>query len=283
MSNSSAPYELIYVPYAPSRGEHVRIILEEIGVPYSDTTWLGWDEGFARIQEVLKGQDGNPPYYAPPLFKHGDLIISQTSNILMYIGGRHGLSGAIPGDAFRVNALVCTALDGLSDEVHAIHHPIAKMLYYEDQKDASVIAAKEWFKMRLPKIFAYWQSVFDSKGGPWLLGESFTYADLVLSQVGYSPPSKVCLNCVELFLINSMQCIDGVKYAFPVVMDYVEKSGKYASLFKHWEMVRARPNIAKYLASDKRQKYANGIYRHYPELDVLPDELKVLLDKPGSG
>lgn len=65
-------------------------------------------------------------------------------------------------------------------------------------------------------------------------------------------------------------------------MDYVEKSGKYASIFRHWETVRARPNIAKYLASDKRQKYANGIYRHYPELDVLPDKLKEALDKTGD-
>lgn len=57
-------------------------------------------------------------------------------------------------------------------------------------------------------------------------------------------------------------------------MAHVEKSGKYDLIFKHWETVRARPNIAKYLASDKRQKYANGIYRHYPEGDVVPDELK---------
>lgn len=161
MSNSDPPYELIYVPYAPSRGEHVRLILEEIGEPYCDTTWLSWHKAFAPIQKILKGQDGNPPYYAPPLFKHGDLIISQTSNILMYIGGRHGLSEVTPDDAFRVNALVCTALDGLSDEVHATHHPIAKMFNYEEQKDASAIAARESFKMRLPKIFTNWQSVFD--------------------------------------------------------------------------------------------------------------------------
>lgn len=183
MATTDPSYELLYVPYAPSRGEHIRLILEEIGVPYSDTTWLGWDKGLARIQEALKGQDGNLPYYAAPLLKHGELIINQTSNILMYIGGRHGLSGATPNDTFRVNALTCTALDGLNDEVHATHHPIAKMLDYEDQTDASFLASKEWFKTRLPKIFSYWQSVLESKGGPWLLGETFTYADLVLSQV----------------------------------------------------------------------------------------------------
>lgn len=84
------------------------------------------------------------------------------------------------------------------------------------------------------------------------------------------------------FTDNLIQCVDGVKYAFPVVMDYVEKSGKYGLVFKHWETVRTRPNIATYLASDRRQKYANGIYRHYPVNDMLPDELKELLDMPAT-
>lgn len=80
------PYELIYAPFAPGRGEHIRLLLKEARVTYTDTTSLGWDAAFAAIQGVLKGQDGNPPYFAPPLFRHGDLIISQTSNILMYLG-----------------------------------------------------------------------------------------------------------------------------------------------------------------------------------------------------
>lgn len=183
METSTPPYEFIYAPYAPSRGEHIRLTLEEIGVSYSDTTWLGWDKALVHIKEVLKGQDGNPPYYAAPLFKHGDLTISQTSNILLYLGGRHNLSGATPNDAFRINALACTALDNLSDEVHATHHPIAKMLDYENQKEASLWATKEWLKTRLPNFLAYWQSVLESKEGLWLLGDVFTYADIVLSQV----------------------------------------------------------------------------------------------------
>ncbi|OAQ97745.1 hypothetical protein LLEC1_00415 [Akanthomyces lecanii] len=245
---STPPYELIYAPFAPGRGEHIRLLLEEAGVTYTDTTSLGWDAALAANQELLKGRDGNPPYFAPPLFRHGDLIISQTSNILMYLGSKLGLAGSTAEDAFRVNALACTALDGLSDEVHATHHPISGTLYYEDQKDESTRASKVWINVRLPKFLAYWESVLASKGGPWLMGETFTYADIVLSQ-----------------------CIDGVKYAFPKAMAHLDEKSEYRRVFGHWEQVRARPRIAKYLASDKRQKYDNGIYRYCPDGDVVPE------------
>lgn len=183
MGSESAQYEIIYPPYAPGRAEHIRLILEEIGDPYSDTTVLGWDPAFAQIQELLKGVQGNPPYFAPPLFRHGDLILNQTSNILMYIGGRHSLAGKTPADAFRVNALACTALDLLSDEVHATHHPINGQLYYEEQEKESAWASKAFVKIRMPKFFDYWQRALEGTDGPWLMGETFTYADIVLSQV----------------------------------------------------------------------------------------------------
>jgi glutathione S-transferase len=64
------------------------------------------------------------------------------------------------------------------------------------------------------------------------------------------------------------QTLDGVTFAFPKCMAKVMKSGKYDSVFALYDRVKARPNIAKYLDSDRRQKYSMGIYRHYPELDV---------------
>lgn len=54
-------------------------------------------------------------------------------------------------------------------------------------------------------------------------------------------------------------------------MNQARGSGKYDRVFQLWEDVRARPNIAVYLASAKRQKYDWGIYRHYPDNDVLPE------------
>ncbi len=183
----ASPYELIYYGGVPGRGEHIRLALEEAGASYSDTATLPMDKGREAVTTVLDGQQGNPPYYAPPTFRHGDLIISQTSNILLYLGPKLGLAGPGENDIYRVNALALTALDGLSNEVHDCHHPIAVELYYEEQKEESHRRSKEWVKNRLPKHLGYWEKVLKSTDGPWLLGNSFTYADLVVFQV--SSPS----------------------------------------------------------------------------------------------
>jgi len=85
-----------------------------------------------------------------------------------------------------VNALALTALDLFSNEVHDTHHPIATMLPWEDQKEESKRRSKEWVQNRLPNVLAYWQRVLENEErgpGPWLLGDTFTYADLVLFQV----------------------------------------------------------------------------------------------------
>jgi glutathione S-transferase len=47
----------------------------------------------------------------------------------------------------------------------------------------------------------------------------------------------------------------------------LEKEGNYKSVFDLYTAVKNRPKIKEYLASERRQKYSLGIYRHYPELD----------------
>ena len=58
-----------------------------------------------------------------------------------------------------------------------------------------------------------------------------------------------------------------MKFAFPNAMARLEKEGKYTRVFALHKSVQERPKIKKYLASERRQQYSNGIYRHYPELD----------------
>ncbi|PQE27921.1 glutathione s-transferase protein [Rutstroemia sp. NJR-2017a BBW] len=249
----AAPYELIYYTGVPGRGEHIRLILEEAGVEYKDTQSLTFGEARDNVVTWLAGGGhDNPPYFAPPLFKHGDLVISQTPNILLYLGPKLGLAGDRENDLYRVNALALTALDLLSNEVHDTHHPIATMLAWEDQKEESKRRSKEWVQNRLPKVLAYWQRVLENEErgpGPWLLGETFTYADLVL-----------------------FQALDGTHYAFPKALKQARESGKYDKVFKLYEDVKARPKIAAYLASDRRQKYQDwGVYRHYDDNDVVAE------------
>lgn len=193
---AQTPYHLIYWPSIPGRGEHIRLVLEEAGAEYTDTAHIkdGVNQVLARIDGSHLGDDhGNPPLLAPPMLKHGDLVINQTPNILLYLGPKLGLAPQ-PGEEdenglYVVNELVLTALDGLSNEVHDCHHPIATGLYYEDQKEESVKRSKDYVANRLPKFLGYFQRVLKSQAsgeGPWLYAGKLTYADLVLFQVCFS-------------------------------------------------------------------------------------------------
>ncbi|KAI0010103.1 hypothetical protein F4779DRAFT_627413 [Xylariaceae sp. FL0662B] len=252
-SSKDAPYELIYWPGIPGRGEHIRLALEEAGATYTDTARIeqGVDQVLAQIDEKNLGDDHNPPPFAPPILRHGDLVISQTPNILLYLGQRLGLApddDAHPGALYKVNELALTALDGLSNEVHDTHHPIAVGLYYEEQKLEARRKSEEFVRNRLPKFLGYFERVLQGKAsgeGPWLYGGQLTYADLVL-----------------------FQCLDGTSHAFRKAMAGAERSGKYAHVFALYDAVKSRPRIKRYLASDRRQAYSMGIYRHYRELDL---------------
>ncbi|ROV89616.1 hypothetical protein VPNG_10154 [Cytospora leucostoma] len=252
--NNGSPYHLLYWPGIPGRGEHIRLALEEAGATYTDTAHIkdGVNEVLSLINPEHIGDEVNPPPLAPPILKHGDLVISQTPNILLYLGPKLGLAPSgvdADGDGlYVINELTLTALDGLSNEPHDCHHPIATGLYYEDQRVESLRKSKDYVANRLPKFLGYFERVLKSKasgGGPWLYGGKLTYADLVL-----------------------FQCIDGVNYMFPKATNKLRSSGLYDRVFALHEAVKERPNIKEYLASERRQKYSLGIYRYYEELDV---------------
>lgn len=204
-SSKDVPYELIYWPGLPGRGEFIRLVLEEAGASYTDTAQLPGDDGggAASVLPYLQGalppasDPSNTPLFAPPILKHGDLTINQTPNILLYLGLRHNLVPGLSDDPdaqFRVNGLALTALDGLCNEPHDCHHPVATGLYYEDQKAESRRRAEDFVKERLPKFLGYFERVLGSAASgdaPWLYGGEMSYADLVLFQVRYSHSFEV--------------------------------------------------------------------------------------------
>ncbi|KAH7124233.1 glutathione transferase [Dactylonectria macrodidyma] len=246
------PYDLIYWPTVPGRGEAVRLMLEEAGASYTDTAV---EENcielvMAQTSKTNTGDASNPPPFAPPILKHGNLLIHQLPNILQYLSTRLGLAPTYDDEnngIFHVNQLALTALDGLSNEAHDVHHPISVDFYYEDQKEAAKKRAENYIDSRLPKFIGYFERVLKGEAsgeGPWLYGGALSYADLVL-----------------------FQCIDGLKFAFPKALAKMEESKEYEGVFKLYGAVKERPRIKEYLASDRRLKYGNGLWRHYPELD----------------
>ncbi|KAG5995363.1 hypothetical protein E4U54_002873 [Claviceps lovelessii] len=243
-------YELVYWPEIPGRAEFIRLLFEEAGVPYRDTA-KDESEAVSRVMALTdadnKGDKTNVPAIACPVLKHGDLTLSQTPNILLYLASKLGLASTQGNGIYQLNQIVLTILDFLSNEVHDTHHPLGVASTYEEQKPVAKKRAELFKTERLPKFLVYIQRILDGEAsgeGPWLYGGKLTYADLVL-----------------------FQGLHGTEFAFPKTMKKMRDSGKYDGVFKLFEAVGDRPNIKEYLASERRAPYSHGIWRHYPELD----------------
>jgi len=253
-------YELHYWPDIQGRGEFVRLALEAAGAPYVDVARKPDAEGggAAALAARLKALDPAP--FAAPVLVDGSFAIAQTANILLYLGGRHGLAPADERGRIFVNQLQLTIAD-LVDEAHDTHHPISAMLYYEEQKEAAAARTAHFRKERVPKYLGYFERVL-TDGGPaaGLAGEALTYADLSLFQV-----------------------VRGLQYAFPNLL-----AGLAPRFPRVWALaarVETHPPIAAYLKSDRRLGFTQqGIFRRYPELDEAgaaptPDEARRIAEE----
>jgi glutathione S-transferase len=238
-------YELYYWPGLQGRGEFVRLALEEAGVDYVDVGRLPRSKGGGvdAILKMLRGDLGPHIPFAPPVLRSGDIVLAQTAAILHFLGPRLGL---VPRDTAAwlwAHQLQLTVTD-LVAEAHDTHHPISAELYYEQQRKEALLAARHFRKERIPKFLRYFERVIERGGGPWALGESFSYVDLSLFQV-----------------------MEALTYAFPRTMKALEP--RLRRLRAVTEAVRQRPRIAAYLASPRRVPFnTEGVFRHYPELEA---------------
>jgi glutathione S-transferase len=239
-------YELHYWPGIQGRGEFVRLALEDGGADYVDVARLPEKRGGGEraLMRFLVDRRVATPGFAPPLLKAGRRIVAQTANILLFLGPRLRLAPKVEGERLYVHQLQLTVAD-LVEEVHATHHPIAGSLYYEDQKPEAKRKAAIFRAERMPKFIGYFEHALDRnpRRGGWLCGARVSYADLSLFQV-----------------------VEGLRYAFPRAMARLE--AKHAKVVELRNRVAARPNVAAYLASERRIPFnQQGIFRHYPELD----------------
>jgi len=238
-------YELYYWPGLQGRGEFVRLALEEAGADYADVVrQSGRGKGAAAMMKIMEGRKlANIPF-APPFLKDGDVLVSHVANILMYLGPKLALAPKSEELRFLANGLQLTITDFVA-EVHDAHHPISSELYYQDQIEAAKQRSAVFIKDRVPKFMGYFERVLtqNPQGLTHAVGGALTYVDLSLFQV-----------------------MEGLHYAFPRGMR--EFSAKYPALARLREMVKKRPNIRRYLDSERRVDFnETGIFRHYPELD----------------
>jgi len=236
-------YELYYWSSIQGRGEFVRLALEEAGAPYVDIARTAGGE--TRMVALLGDDALACPPFAPPFLRAGKRLIGQTANILLFLGGRHGLAPKAESGRLWTHQLQLTVAD-LVVEAHDTHHPIASSLYYEDQRREARHRAADFTAHRMPKYIGYFERVLATNpaGPTHLVGGRLSYADLSLFQV-----------------------VAGLRYAFPNAM------ARYAKRYQHvmalCERVAARRRTAAYLASERRLPFnQEGIFRHYAELDT---------------
>ena len=236
-------YELYYQPSIQGRGEFIRLALEEAGADYVD---VARDPNFGRpgIMKFLDDPSLEHPPFAPPFLKAGELLISQTANILQFLAPRLGLVADKEENRLWAHQLQLTIADWLY-ETGQTHHPVANVLYYEEQKDEATKRAAHFTATRIPKFAGYFERILklNANGGDFIFGEEVSYVDLSLFQM-----------------------IEGLRYAFPKTMAQVEP--QHPKLVTLHDRVMARARIAAYLASPRRLAFnEQGIFRHYPELE----------------
>lgn len=236
-------YELYYQPSIQGRGEFIRLALEEAGADYID---VARNPNFGRpgIMKFLEDSVLERPPFAPPFLKAGELLISQTANILQFLAPRLGLVPAKEDSRLWAHQLQLTIADWLY-ETGQTHHPVANVLYYEEQKDEAKKRAAYFISTRIPKFLGYFERILklNANGADFIFGEDVSYVDLSLFQM-----------------------IAGLRYAFPKTMAQVEPQHPKAVLLH--DRITARPRIAAYLASPRRLAFnEQGIFRHYPELE----------------
>src|SRR5207247_8148228 len=83
---------LYYWPTIQGRGEFVRLLLEEAGADYVDVARLPRAKGgMAAMMRFLDGEEAGALPFAAPLVKVGDVVVSQTADILAFLARRLGL------------------------------------------------------------------------------------------------------------------------------------------------------------------------------------------------
>ena len=232
-------YKLWYWPSIQGRGEFVRLALEAAEIAYEDCARTVGEEG---LLADLNDRTGRTPF-APPYLELDGLVIAQVANILMYLGERHSIAPSTMADRLWLNQLQLTIAD-LVAEVHNVHHPVAMMDYYDDQKPEAARAAKQFREERLPKFLGHFEDAAQANPGDWLIDHRWSYADTSLFQI-----------------------VEGLRYMFPRRMKTLEP--EYTNLIRIHDQVAELPGIKAYLKSDRRIAFnTDGIFRHYPELDA---------------
>jgi len=229
-------YRLYYWPSIPGRGEFVRLVLEDAGADYVD---IGRQQGANAVAEILHRGD----HFAPPILEDDYESLSHVAHILSWISVPLGLAPDNDRDLRRMDQLLLTVTDFVT-EIHDTHHPLGPSLYYDEQTAEATRRAEVFLADRLSLFLQYFETslLLNPLGDAWLVGDRCTVLDLAVFHV-------LC----------------GLDHALPHAMAQ-QDIPRLAALAAR---VAERPLLAAYLASDRRIPFnQDGVFRHYPALDA---------------
>ncbi len=194
---------------------------------------------------ALMGGDGTSHTpFAPPFLRDGEVIVSHTAAILLYLGGRIGLAPTDEDGRLWAHQIQLTITD-IVKEVYNSHHPIDEDKWFHEQKNEALARAAVFRRDRMPKFLGWFERILKANptGADHLVGGSVSYADLSLFQL-----------------------LEGLRFAFPLATEReLAKLPRVTALHK---AMAERPRLKAYLASERRVSFKEtGIFRHYPELD----------------
>ena len=127
-------------------------------------------------------------------------------------------------------------------ETGQTHHPVANVLYYEEQTAEAKKHAEYFIANRIPKFLGYFEGV------------------LSRNPSGEPSPSAAGV-VVDLSLF---QMIEGFRYAFPRTL---ANENQYPAVRDPARSRLARPRIAAYASPRRLPFNEQGIFRRYPELE----------------
>jgi glutathione S-transferase len=239
-------YELFYWPEIQGRGEFVRLALEDAGADYVDVARGAESDGqgVPAMLALMESESVAHVPFAPPFLRHGRVLVGQTANVLLYLGGRIGLAPKDEAGRLWTHQLQLTITDLVAESYNS-HHPIDEDKWFHEQKPEAIERAKVFRADRLPKYLGWFERVLtrNPAGPEHLVGGTTTYADLSLFQV-----------------------VDALLYSFPKATPRVLR--RLPRVKALHEAVAQRPRIKSYLESDRRMPYGDtDVFRQYPELD----------------
>lgn len=147
-----------------SRSGAVRILLEELGVPYD-----------LHVLDLTRGDQRGAAYLAVnpmgkvPALQHGDAVVTEQAAILMYLADLHPASALAPApdDPLRGAYLRWMLFHGAAFEPAIVDRALSR-----EPAPVSICPYGDYDTM-LATLVA------QLRAGPWLLGERFTAADVL--------------------------------------------------------------------------------------------------------